>query len=388
MRRLALMLGVAVGLASLVAMTMPARAETRSGDSPQVPASQTINDDLYIAGQNVVVNGTVNGDVYAAGQSVTIKGTINGDVLAAGQTVMVSGQIRGSVRTTGQTVQLSGAQVGGSFSGLGQNVSTDSDSTIGGGMNGSAQNLIARAKVSRGITAAAARATLDGEAGRDVIMAVDQLTLGANARLGGNLKYYSDHSLVTGSGGQVAGATTRIEPNHRQAQTGAAWFGFGFRLWSFVSAFIIGVLMLVWLRQPTQRVADVIIRRPWPTLGWGLLGLLLAIPVLIMLMITVIGLPLAIILAILVGVSLYLAKIFVALAAAEWIWKSFGGSDQSRPGRDLDAICNSVSAGPGLVIPKALRQLLEGLDWCLNCFTSTQACEHRPARGPSRERLG
>ncbi|HEX7259522.1 MAG TPA: hypothetical protein VF272_01160, partial [Candidatus Saccharimonadia bacterium] len=44
---------------------------SESGSS-EVSANQTVDDDLYISGEQVVIDGTVNGDIYAAGSSISI----------------------------------------------------------------------------------------------------------------------------------------------------------------------------------------------------------------------------------------------------------------------------------------------------------------------------
>ena len=54
--------------------------------------------DLYVFGNNLVIQGTVRGDVIAAGSSVTITGHVTGSVMAAGSTLVVSGPVDGSVR--------------------------------------------------------------------------------------------------------------------------------------------------------------------------------------------------------------------------------------------------------------------------------------------------
>ena len=74
---------------SAIALIVPATAlaaEVRSGDTVTIGPNETVTDDLYVFGNNVVVQGTVNGDVIAAGSSVTIAGHVTGSVMAAGST--------------------------------------------------------------------------------------------------------------------------------------------------------------------------------------------------------------------------------------------------------------------------------------------------------------
>ena len=45
---------------------------------------EVINDDLFVGGATVTVDGTVNGDLITMGQTVVINGKVTGDVLTAG----------------------------------------------------------------------------------------------------------------------------------------------------------------------------------------------------------------------------------------------------------------------------------------------------------------
>jgi len=85
-------------VAGMLAIGLPASAfaaEVHSGDTVLVPAGETINDDVYAFGNNVIIQGTVNGDVIAAGSTVTINGHVTGNVMAAGNTVTVSAPVDG-----------------------------------------------------------------------------------------------------------------------------------------------------------------------------------------------------------------------------------------------------------------------------------------------------
>lgn len=60
-------------------------ADFRTGQDVTVPAGETVNGDLYIAGNTITIAGTVNGDIFTAGSSVAVSGTVNGGLTAAGR---------------------------------------------------------------------------------------------------------------------------------------------------------------------------------------------------------------------------------------------------------------------------------------------------------------
>ena len=82
-----LKLSVAIQIALLVTMlfaTPAAAAELRGYENVIIASGDVVDDDLYLAGNRIVINGTVNGDVLAAGETIIVNGIVNGDVLALG----------------------------------------------------------------------------------------------------------------------------------------------------------------------------------------------------------------------------------------------------------------------------------------------------------------
>src|SRR3954454_9859371 len=107
MRRAVLSLLAAL-LAVLLAPGPALAAEVRGGDVVVVGPGETIDDDLYAAGQSITIRGQVHGSVFAAGSSVTVAGVVPGDLFAAASTVDVPGTVAGSVHAAGGNVALGG----------------------------------------------------------------------------------------------------------------------------------------------------------------------------------------------------------------------------------------------------------------------------------------
>lgn len=107
---------VALGGLAVVGLAQPAQAAERSvSDVVLVDQGTVIEDDLYAAGNRVVIGGRVDGDlVVAAYEDVTITatGTIVGDVIGVAGSVIVAGTVEESVRVVSPRVDVTGA-VGG-----------------------------------------------------------------------------------------------------------------------------------------------------------------------------------------------------------------------------------------------------------------------------------
>ncbi|MBI3944220.1 MAG: hypothetical protein HY326_14475, partial [Chloroflexi bacterium] len=98
-----------VGLVLIVGFLVvaPAWAATgRSGGDVVIGTDEVIDDDLYVSGQTVTINGTVKGDVIAMGGTIMINGTVQGDVIAVGQTIVINGPVGQHARIAGQVLVL------------------------------------------------------------------------------------------------------------------------------------------------------------------------------------------------------------------------------------------------------------------------------------------
>ena len=103
------------------------KGQTMSGDVA-TDKSITVNgvldgDAVSVGGDSVTVNGELNGDLVAIGGSVHIPGRVKGDVASVGGPVAISGKVSGDVSSVGGSVELSGAgEIDGDISTLGGSV--------------------------------------------------------------------------------------------------------------------------------------------------------------------------------------------------------------------------------------------------------------------------
>jgi cytoskeletal protein CcmA (bactofilin family) len=62
----------------------------------EVPAGTVVEADVFLTGNNVVIDGTVVGDVFALGNNIRINGTIEGSLVAVAQTIRINGRVKGT----------------------------------------------------------------------------------------------------------------------------------------------------------------------------------------------------------------------------------------------------------------------------------------------------
>src|SRR5215469_1584684 len=81
---------IALALPLLLMTPMAEASEMVHGHpSYTLPAGQTVNTDLFVAGDFIRIEGTVNGDVIAWSEEIQIDGHVTGDVISMGREVRI-----------------------------------------------------------------------------------------------------------------------------------------------------------------------------------------------------------------------------------------------------------------------------------------------------------
>jgi cytoskeletal protein CcmA (bactofilin family) len=291
-------------LLALVGLTLAVpgswAAEVRGGDDVGVAAGEVVDDDLYLAGDEIVVAGTVRGDVVVAARKVTVTGTVEGDLIAAAQTVVVEGTVGDDARLAGQALLVrDGARIADDLVTGGYSLQTEAGSTVGGDvLLGGFQAELA-GDVDGGVTAGAEGLALAGRIGGDVEASVSAsgpeaapfawapaadvplpvvpsgLTLTDDARLEGDLSYEGGQEADIAPGAQIAGETTyrqiTVPEDQDTAPAGPlALLLIGLR--RFVTLLAVGLLALWLLPRTVDGAATTLRTRPWLSLGWGVLA--------------------------------------------------------------------------------------------------------------------
>ncbi len=137
----------------------------------KLASGAVVDDDLFITGEKVVVDGTVNGILFAFGNTITINGIVNGDVIAAGSTIIVNegAKISGNLFTGAQSVDVRGMVEGSVLTGV-MSLVLDETSSVGRNLYFGGFSLEAKpgSMVKQDVAAGGYQVILGGEVGRDV----------------------------------------------------------------------------------------------------------------------------------------------------------------------------------------------------------------------------
>lgn len=299
--------------------SVSAKVLTSQNGEVVVAKDEIINDDLFVGAQTVQIDGTVNGDVFIGAQTTKITGVINGNLHVGANTIDLSGTVRGNVYAGAQSIFVSGSSIGGSLLIGAGTINVDKDSQIGG-------SIIAGAGV----------LSIDSQIKRSVYAGTENLTIGADALIGKDLYYasgdknhtnISNKAKVTGSVYKsevdTMKANAKVEAakkNVPQALNAAKVFT---TLISLVGALVVGFLYMKFFNKSFVDASETVSRSFWKSLGIGFLVTIAFIPGIIVLLMTIIGIPVAGLSILIMLLYTYLAKIVVGSALGKWVSAKF-----------------------------------------------------------------
>lgn len=316
-------------LFALFALPVSAFAQESSREERVVTLdkSQTINHDYFAAGDQVTLNGTVNGDAYVAGGKVDINGTVNGDLLVAGGQVTIRGDIKQNIRGAGGNVTILGT-VGRNVTLVGGNLTIEPNAKVTGNAVLAGGNIDVLSQV-KDLTIGGGNVQIANNVLGNVVAGVGKLTIGDGANIAGNLNYWSEDKAAIASGATISGETkfheTKEVAQARRSSAKAigalAGLGIFFTVVSFLSSVVIGAFILSIFPVYSQRITNQLTSNPGMSILVGLAALIFTPVLVVVLMITLIGFPIALITLFAYFLVLYFSKIFVAMAIGAYAAK-------------------------------------------------------------------
>ncbi|MFH1170976.1 MAG: polymer-forming cytoskeletal protein [bacterium] len=305
-------------LFALVLLPMKAEAQSTTVTDVILPAGDVINDNFVRVGKNVEINGTVHGDLIVAGQSVTVNGAITGDILAAAQTIRIEGPVSGNIRVAGAEVTVNGA-VGKNATIFAETIRLGDKAAIEWSLQAFGSTIDLGGQVAGNAnfygTSATVRGTIEGNA-RFLLGREGTLRLAPTAVIGKDVEYRTNRDAIIDAGALVTGTTHKTLPAPQDTRV-RSFLASLVSIWRLVSIFgllVVGLILLSLFPKTSARIAERMQQRPWQSIGWGLVILIVAPIVALILLFTVIGIPLALLGVALYVMLLYLAKVFVGFS--------------------------------------------------------------------------
>lgn len=256
---------------------------------------ETILGDIFVFARTITINGTIQGEAFLCGNIVNVNGDILGDAFVLGNNLFLGGTIGGNTRVMGSVVNLPG---------------TFSDEVIVGGADVNLTGTFSDIIYAGGATIIAS-----GQFQGDVRFNAEKITLKSGADFSGEVNCtYGDDNFTREEGVTLDEEKLKTAIMERKMEKPSIWSAILFKLIMLVGFVIVGLVLNGLFPAFVGGVSDRVFTQLLNNLGWGVVVLLISPIAIILLLITVVGIPLALLWSVAFGVCLYLGKLFVAIA--------------------------------------------------------------------------
>jgi cytoskeletal protein CcmA (bactofilin family) len=254
---------------------LPASAERTQSDFVLIREGETVSEDLYAAGDLIVIQGLVEGDLIAAAYTeIRIEGEVRGSVVAIASKVVVDGAVGGSVRAAALTVEINGSVGEDVFVG-GLDVMLGSESEIGRDALMWANDVAVAGRIERNVEGQFRTGTVAARVEGDVDITVSNLTVGPSAAIAGDLIYVGDERAVISDDAEVGGSVIAESELAPYIRIRALFLLV--RVLVVIAMVALG-LGLIWsIPERSRKAARGVFERPLVALAWG--GGLASIPI-------------------------------------------------------------------------------------------------------------
>lgn len=299
-------------------------AELQSSPTGALSVNETVNDDIYAAGSSVLLSAPVNGDAILAGGVVLVNGVVSESVLTAGGTVTVSGNVGDDVRIIGGNIFINGNIAKDAIILAGQ-VNVAQTATVGKDLIILGGTVALDGTINGNVIIRGGDVTINGVVKGSVDASARSVVFGPNASINGKLKYSSIVEAQTATG--IAGGGVeykKMAEKTRQAEKNGSSFAAFFVLAvlaKIISLFVLAIIVWAIFKKKATDFAP----NAFSQFGWNLLKGFAAAVVMpaaaFVLLITLIGAPVAVVAISAYGIFLVLSGILAPVLVGALIFK-------------------------------------------------------------------
>ncbi|WP_133162104.1 hypothetical protein [Hyphococcus luteus] len=340
-----------------------AQITTKSGE--QIDAGDVSTDMVFLAAGELSISAKSSDDIFAAGGDISINGAQADHMIVAGGDITVTKAGFHDFIVAGGDVDLIDATITDDLVAAAGDLNVRTDFRVDGSAVLSGGDISIDAPIGGELRAAGASVRLNSEVGQDAHIVGEEIFIGPNARIGGDLRHRSgkihiDPAAVVS--GQIIELESPARPDLEAWGVKAAAAAAAFAL-----AFLIGVALLIIviaLALPAlmNSASDTIREKPFSMLGIGFLISVAAPIVVIFLFATIFGIPLALLIAV-----LYAAAWPLAIAAFAYFLgmqaRRAMNKNAAPPGAPARAIWSALAAITLALV--SLIPILGGLVWII-----------------------
>lgn len=279
--------------ASLLVIACVLLATAKSVGADEERSEGVLPANVYLGGSSVRPTAPVKGDLFGAGGSVTVDQPVGRDVVVAGGDVQVKGPVGEDLRAAGGQVAV-GGRVGGEALLAGGTVSLGPGSDVAGRAVLMGGHVIVAGHIGGGGRIYASKVSISGDVEGDLKVLAEEIELLPGANIRGALNYASRKDIRIDPAARVAGTVTR-EEGPEQWRTQPRDRGTGVGVWPFwlLGLIAAGALFVLVFPRFSEMAESRVGDAPWASLGLGAAIAFAAPVVVVLLLVTIVGIPLA-----------------------------------------------------------------------------------------------
>jgi hypothetical protein len=268
---------------------------------------------VYMAGADVKIESAIDGDLYAVAGRVLVEQPISGDAVLVGGSIDLTSAIGDDVRAAGGVVSVAGSIAGevliaGGSIAFGRNTEVLGRVWLAGG------DIAVAGRLYSGLTTYGRNIVILGEVHGPVELSGEQIEILGSARILGDVTYSSRHEIRIDPQARISGSVTRTPGTFQFPHPKVHIPGLPtLRPLLLLGLLAAGALLLALFPRFTAHALQTLGASPLNSIGLGTAIFFSLPPVILLLTITIIGIPIALVLAAFYGAALLIGYLVTAL---------------------------------------------------------------------------
>lgn len=285
----------------------------KSGEAIIFESSDELADDLIATGITVTIDGTIHGEALTLSERLRMRGVVHGAMISAAASMNIDGTIEGSLVGAGRNIYIEGIVEGSSYL-FGESIEISPSAILSRDLQAFAGELLLEGRIIGDLRGFFETVIIDGAIDGDLDITCDILEIRESAEILGNVTYSSATEAVIEDGAVIVGSIERKEPEALIMESDfSGWFWVG-RMYSFLASLVIGILAIFVLGELFRNTTNSIRKNGAKSAGFGILFYSAGLVTAFFLVFTVVGIPAAALISLIMAVVFLTAKIFVATA--------------------------------------------------------------------------
>lgn len=278
----------------------------------EVLISSRVSHDLYLAGNQITINAPVDGDVMAGGGTILIRDSIADDLVLAGGEITIDGVIGEDLLMMGGNVKLMQPVrgdlivMGGDIT-VGENVSIGqnlvvfggqvrSDALVGGDVLARGGTLRFGGSCEKMLDVQGGNVSVSGTVKGETKIAAETISIGNNARFYSTVHYWTEEGEVNFGESLMDGIQAQYDvglaPGEESFWNDQPWNWIPLLFIYLGSVLLLIFLIHTFLSKAMEKGGNVLYKETARSFGYGVLYYVGAPLVIVLMLMTVIGIPL------------------------------------------------------------------------------------------------